>query len=111
MAINRELLYLQEAPLMKVLASLAVFGFPASVWFICAGKDWQNYKVFCQIIGSLWVLGPPVWFFYEHYYYFPKHGNPLAGYAQLKASQDIAAKIWAAFLVILAALFTEAFPK
>ncbi len=98
---------------VKVLGLLAIIGFAASVWFILSGRDnpTPTYKLLCQIIGALWVLGPPLWFFYEHFYYFPKHGNSDADFAQLKSSQDIAAKVWAAFLVVLAALFTGTFPK
>jgi len=112
-AVAQEDLYLTRKTLIKWLGPGAVVGFALSVWFILQGQSMagERYKVLCQAIGAIWVLAPPLWFNYEYVHYFPKHGNPKAGFTPLKASQDIAAKVWASFLVVLAALFTGVFPK
>ena len=107
-------LYEPSASLPRSLALVAIIGFPLSIWFILAFKTdpivtW--YKLSCQAIGALWVLGPPLWFFFEHFYYFPQHKSPQSDSAQLKTAQDLAAKVWASFVVVLAALFTGAYPK
>ena len=60
---------------------------------------------------AAWVLGPPLWFFYEHFCFFPQYGNFVegAGYEKLKAAQDVTAKVWAAFAVVLGAIYNKKF--
>jgi len=114
MTVKKHDLYLTGQLLPNLLAVGAVIGFCLSVWLILALKtDPQTswYKPMCQTIGAIWVVGPPTWFIYEYSCHFPKHGNPDAGFVQLKTSQDLASKVWAAFVVVLAALFTDTCPK
>jgi hypothetical protein len=114
MAVRKQELYLSGQLLPNILALAAVIGFPLCVWLIIGLKtDPQTtwYKPMCQTIGAIWAVGPPTWFIYEYSYHFPKHGNPDAGFTQLKTSQDLASKVWAAFVVVLAALFTGVYPK
>ena len=55
--------------------------------------------------------GPPLWFFFEHFYYFPWYGNPALGkeaFSALSAAQSVTAKLWAAMAVVLGAMYTSA---
>lgn len=112
MAVNREHLYLGGKDVfVRRVGILTVLGFVASVLYVVLADGTAYYSTLCTLIGGVWVLGPPLWFYYEYVHYFPAHGNSKAGYSALKDAQGIASRIWAAFLVILAALFTDSFPK
>lgn len=92
-------------------AAVAVLGFIVSVIFMLKGEKTEKNKAICQFLLALWVLGPPLWFFYEHFYYFPAYGNmdEAAGFGKLKAAQDVTAKVWAAITVVLGALYNKKF--
>lgn len=58
------------------------------------------------IIYAGWVIGPPIWFFYEYVWHFPaklkmspKHSD------ELKLTQEFASKVWAALIIIFGAIF------
>ena len=58
-----------------------------------------------MLILTLWVVLPPVWFWYEYFFvYKPK---PYAGedWDRFKYAQDQAEKIWLALLVALLGLY------
>jgi hypothetical protein len=61
------------------------------------------------VLGGLWVIGPPVWFFLEHVYIFRIWGDPDQ-YEQFKRLQDLAGKIWAGVIIFLVALYAGQFP-
>ena len=61
-------------------------------------------------LGAIWVVGVPLFFFFEHAVLFRKFGDQTQ-YEQFKRLQDLAAKIWAGAVLVLAALFTQTFPK
>ncbi|MCB2182167.1 MAG: hypothetical protein KQH63_09095 [Desulfobulbaceae bacterium] len=96
---------------VTVVGVLTVIGFVLSVTYIVLGTSWAYYSSISKILGAVWVLGPPVWFWFEHNYFFPRNAHAEATFSDLKSEQDVAGKIWAAFVVILAALFTGSFPK
>ena len=60
-------------------------------------------------IEAAWVLGVPIYFFLEHLFIFRSFGNSDQ-YDQFKRVQDLAAKIWAAVIVVLAACYLKQFP-
>jgi hypothetical protein len=112
MAFEKKKLYTERAgKVVAAVAFMTVIGFALSVTYIMLGTKWACYASVSKLLGAVWVLGPPVWFWLEHNYYFPNNASPGAKLEDLKAEQEIAAKIWAAFVVILAALFTGSFPK
>jgi hypothetical protein len=112
MAVAKKPLYLNADAFMNFLLPLAILGFAMSVWFVLQGKGFAgtSYTAICRTIGAVWALGPPLWFFYEYFHYFPAHGNPDAGFEQLKAHQAMATKVWFGMLLVLAALFTNSVP-
>jgi hypothetical protein len=54
-------------------------------------------------------VGVPVYFFIEHLFIFRKYGDQNQ-YEQFTRVQDLAAKIWAAAILVLAACYLNQFP-
>lgn len=99
-------------PHAPIFAVVAVLGFIVSVAFILKGQRFsKKHHFISQVLLGLWVLGPPLWFFYEHFYCFPKYGNMAGGanFEQLRAAQDVTAKVWAACAVVPGALYNKKF--
>jgi hypothetical protein len=75
---------------------------------------WQHQKDHnktCSfILGAIWVIGIPLWFVFEHSFLFGSYGD-ITQFDQCKRVQDLASKVWAAGVVILAAAASGAFPK
>lgn len=114
MTISKDVpLYVNE-PLhhAQIFAAVAVIGFVFTVVYLLRSKNAPSQKTISQVLLTLWVLGPPLWFFYEHFYYFPSFGNMAdgAGFEKLKAAQDVTSKVWAAFAVVLGALYNKKYP-
>ena len=90
MSKHEVLLYLNEPfDHARVFAVIAVLGFISSIFFILKGGKLlppRHHKIVSQVLLGLWVLGPPLWFFYEYFYYFPSYGNMAegAGFGKLK---------------------------
>jgi len=111
MPVPNEPLYLKSGVLTQKLFSylpLILCGcFIASCFFIL--KEKNNNELICTILVSIWIILQPMWFFYEHFYHFPKNGNPAAGWDRLKEAQAVTSKVWIAFAVILSALLSGKF--
>ena len=112
MNIKVEPLYLEKLRHGELFAVLGVVGFIVNLVILFAGGGFLEGKVH-KIVSSFtvgaWVLLPPLWFFYEFFYYFPKHGNPAAGFERLKSVQEISSKVWAAVAVVLAGIYSAQF--
>ena len=52
---------------------------------------------------GFWIIGPPIWFFFEYHFIFNRKDDDAAR-DQLKMAQDVAQKFWAALLVLLAGI-------
>lgn len=46
------------------------------------------------ILGAVWAVAPPVWFWYEFFFLYRVRGDP-AGFEQFKHGQQVAVAIWA----------------
>ena len=104
-------LYLDPTIHVEVFATLAVVGSIASLAFMLMSKPESTLaKHISQLLLALWILGPPLWFFYEHFFFFPAHGNPVLGFTGLKGAQDVTSKVWAAIAVVLGAVYNKKFP-
>ncbi len=66
----------------------------------------ESYPIASIAVGAVWIVGVPVFFFIEHVVLFRKYGNPRQ-YEQFMRLQDLAGKIWAGAIVVLAAFFTQ----
>jgi hypothetical protein len=62
------------------------------------------------IVGAFYVVGVPVIFLLEHLFVFKYKGNSDQ-YDQFKRVQDLAAKVWAGAIIVLAAIYADQFPK
>jgi hypothetical protein len=113
MSVPTDPLYLGKRYHPIVFSVLGTMAFLASAYFIRSHSNSRdpNVKATAGILVALWSVLPPLWFFFEHFYYFPKHGNPQAGFAALKSAQDVTAKVWASIAILLAAMYTISFPR
>lgn len=113
MAVERKPLYLNSDGYFNFIAPMAILGFLTSVWFVQFGRMAapDAYAGLAKAIGALWVLGPPLWMWYEHYHYFPRHGNPEVGYEGLKNYHKVLTRLWFAAMIVIAALFLQLWPK
>lgn len=82
--------------------------FIGSAFAIALGHE--CYRKASIALGAFWVVGVPTFFLYEDVVLFRKHGDH-SQYEQFKRAQDLAAKIWAGAILVLAALFADTFPK
>jgi hypothetical protein len=76
--------------------------------FILFGHE--QHRKLSIVLGAAWVVLVPIYFFFEHVYLFRKFGDPTQ-YDQFKRVQDLAAKIWAAAVLVMAAFYAETFPN
>jgi hypothetical protein len=112
MAVHKKALYLNNGSFMNYGAPLVILGYLLSLWFIARGQlvTQGNHGWISELIGALWVLGPPLWFYFEQVHYFPRHAHPEADFVQLKARQDTLGRLWLAAVIVLVAVFTGAVP-
>jgi hypothetical protein len=94
---------------------LLCFGVAAFFFFVfCAWYIWQHHldkdRISSLILAAVWVVGSPAWFFFEHMVLFRKYGDPTQ-YEQFTRAQDLAAKIWAGSILVLAPVWIGGFPK
>ncbi len=90
----------------NVIFSVGVLMFAAfigSAYLLAAHR--ATYPVASVVLSAIWVVGVPLYFFFEHVYLFRKYGEP-SQYEQFKHLQELAGKVWAGAIVVLAAFFT-----
>lgn len=77
------------------------------------GLSYSTYLLTSLSLGKLqegeakfhilvWTIGPPLWFFFEWFFWFDNHKCSTA-VAQLRVAQDLASKLWAAVLAVMVA--------
>ncbi|MCE9611365.1 MAG: hypothetical protein K8R23_14310 [Chthoniobacter sp.] len=60
-------------------------------------------KKWAKAALAIWLVGPPVWFWFEYFWVFKDYGD-FAQFEHFKYGQEQAAKIWAGTLVFLYAV-------
>lgn len=80
------------------------FVFLGSAYMITEHRT--SYPLASISLAAVWIVGVPVFFFIEHVVLFREYGEP-SQYEQFKRLQDLAGKIWAGAIVVLAAFFTQ----
>ncbi len=90
----------------KVVSNcIMLFGIAALAFLIYSAhyiyKNKDSHHAGSFILASVWTVGSPAWFFIEHFILFKHFGDP-AQYDQFKRGQDLASKIWAGGIGILA---------
>ena len=97
----------------QLFGVLGIVGFGANLLILFFGDqqlERSAWKLTSQIAIGAWVLLPALWFFYEFFYFFPKHGNSKAGFERLKGVQEASSKVWAAVALVLAGIYSVQFP-
>ena len=56
------------------------------------------------VLIGLWVLLPPIWFFFEFQYLHPNMLENTFEISRVKQAQDLGRNIWLSFVVVLAAI-------
>jgi hypothetical protein len=64
-----------------------------------------HLKVAQAIVLSIWIVGPPIWFWYEYFHLYRPAPEPKPDLDSFKYGQDQAAKIWLALVTLLLALY------
>jgi hypothetical protein len=72
-------------------------------------------RLYSYVLLGLWVLLPPVWFFFEFEFLHPaiqsaQDGNATFELSRVSHAQDLASKIWLALVVSLAAILNIKWP-
>jgi hypothetical protein len=70
------------------------------MWFVDKDPTWPLW------LGAAWVVLVPVYFFFEHLFFFRWWGYPDR-VEEFKRVQDLAAKVWAAAIIVLAAFYHQ----
>lgn len=70
---------------------------------VSVGSPAPKHQYWKLTLYGCWVLGPPIWFFFE-YFYFRRQGYSEC-FEVFKYGQDLASKIWVALSAILGYLF------
>lgn len=86
---------------------LMFIAFLGSAYMIAEHRT--SYPIASIALGSVWVVGVPIFFFIEHVVLFRKYGDP-SQYEQFQRLQELAGKVWAGAIVVLAAFFAQTFP-
>jgi hypothetical protein len=86
---------------LLISLSLAPFGWG------CSLKDHSTIKIADAIVVVIWILVPPIWFWYEYFFIWrrlPPSPNPDA-WDEFKYAQDVSSKIWLAATSALLLLY------
>jgi len=78
--------------------------FVASAYMLATMRT--EYPIGSIALAAIWVVGVPIYFFFEHIVLFRKYGDH-SQYEQFKRVQELASKIWAGAIVVLTASFTS----
>jgi hypothetical protein len=70
----------------------------------------SHIKVLQAFVLLIWVIGPPIWFWYEYYFLYRKLGPPSNGplkqrLDEYKHGVDVSSKIWLALVTVLLAMY------
>jgi|SRR5215472_14301659 len=75
--------------------------------------DIETAKTIADCLVGIWTLGPPVWFFFEYFFWVPywyRRKRMLPSIEAFKHSQEVARNFWLAGVLVLIALRTGHFP-
>jgi hypothetical protein len=70
----------------------------------------EQVRVRGYILIGLWVILPPIWFFFEFQYLHPNMLGDPAELSRVKQAQDLGRNIWLAFIVVLGAIVGVKWP-
>lgn len=87
-------------PAWLVVAALAAIALLlATAWVaVCAWHSHDPRRLY--VLGAIWAVGPPTWFWCEYFFLYLPKGNP-AGFEQFKYGQQVSVAIWAGVALAL----------
>jgi hypothetical protein len=105
---KRQLFFLYPGtvpPFQRVMRWIALFLYPASVWFLYYARfhHGNTVKYTATALLAGWALVPPLWFLFE-YGSMKRRANDLPNIEAFRYLQDVAAKFWLAGLGVLVAI-------
>ena len=62
------------------------------------------------VLIGLWVILPPIWFFFEFKHLHPNMAGDTFELSRVKQAQDLGRNIWLSFVVVLAAIIGIKWP-
>jgi hypothetical protein len=65
----------------------------------------KGIKVAQAIVLGLWILVPPLWFWFEYFFLYKDKTTSKVNLEGFKHGQDQSAKIWLALITVLAGLY------
>ena len=70
----------------------------------------SDLKIAQVVVLLIWILAPPLWFWFEYYFLYKKLGPPSNGPFKLgldeyKHGVDVSSKIWLALVTVLLAMY------
>ena len=92
---------------MGVISSIAMIA--SIIVGICwgFGKGFDPHdpvKVFQAVVLGIWVIVPPIWFWYEYFFLY-SNATTKPGLDEFKHGQDQSSKIWLALVTLLLGLY------
>jgi hypothetical protein len=90
------------AAVVSVLLLLATVGCAVYAW----NQDEPRPVHLLYVMGFIWAVVPPAWFWYEYHYIYRVQGD-VAGFEQFKYSQQVSVAIWAGVALALFAVATS----
>jgi len=57
-----------------------------------------------KLILAGWLIGPPVWFWFDYFFIFKQYGDFKEHFEHFKYGQEVCAKVWAGVTVFLYAI-------
>lgn len=66
----------------------------------------QPWKILFVVCWIGWVFGPPLWFAYEYYYLYKKHG-PVGSFEAFKYGQELSYRAWIGIAAVLSVIASE----
>ena len=102
---NRIKIYADEKRRRTVnfIAIFAIIGAVISLFFAAFGPGKDAICIHAAVY-AFWVIGPPLWFFFEYFYFFDNWHNPKA-VDEFKYVEGLTSKCWASVLIILTIIY------
>jgi hypothetical protein len=99
-----------QARMGWIASGLLVISVAVCFWSFGQGFDpHKPSKIVQAVLLGVWVLAPPIWFWYEYYFlysnYAPTSPATKPPLEEFKHGQDQSAKIWLALVTLLFGLY------
>ena len=66
----------------------------------------EKMRTSLKVLWVWWVIAPPIWFSFEYFTLYKKKG-PNNAFESFKYGQDVSAKAWIAFVIVLTGILEK----